>query len=415
MARRVYPLLASGLLAAITMFTSTVGPAIIGRSQWALPLDYWGTLLASVRLAHLDPGGLYTQPTGLVSLPGTAVILLPVAAVIAQAGMSLALPGPHNPHPGVWLLAGPYEVLISCVALFAADALAERLGASAGRRALLAAAGGIALWNVTGRWGHPEDAVATGLLMYAALLLDRGRLAAAGWLAGAAVCVQPLVLLALPVLTAALPWRRVPGFLTRAALPSAVLLAAALAANPPAAWSAVTSQPDSPVINHPTLWTPLAAHLASGDVAAGPFRLAAVVVACACGLALRRRWSSGGWARGRGRPGDGDLPLGEVLWWMAFALALRSFFEPVMVPYYPWPVLALALIPAALSWRRLIWASVVASAVTGLAQGPWHNVWLWWLPVIAGLTGVLFLARFSPGHHGSDRLEGGTLRGEPVT
>lgn len=405
MARRVYPLIASGLLAAITMFTSTVGPAIIGRSQWALPLDYWGTLLASVRLAHLNPGGLYTQPTGLVSLPGTAVVLLPVAAVIALTGMSLALPGPHNPHPGVWLLAGPYEVIVSCIALFAADALSERLGASAGRRALLAAAGAIALWNVTGRWGHPEDAVATGLLMYAALLLDRRRMSGAagmggaGWLAGAAVCVQPLVLLALPVLTAVLPWRRVPGFLARAALPSAVLLAAALAANPSATWSAVTSQPDSPVVNHPTLWTPLAAHLAGGNVAAGPFRLAAVVVACACGLALRRRW----------------MPLGEVLWWMAFTLALRSFLEPVMVPYYPWPVLALALIPAARSWRRLIWASAVASAVTGLAQGPWRSVWLWWLPVIAGLAAVLTLARFSPGHYGSDWLEGGTLREEAVT
>lgn len=387
MARRVFPLITSGLLMAITMFTSTVGPAIVGRSQWALPQDYWGTLVASVRLAHLDVGGLYTQPTGLVSLPGTAVILLPVAAVIVLAGMSLEIPGAHNPHPGVWLAAGPYEIAISCVALFAADALAERLGVSRGRRALLAAAGGVALWNVAGRWGHPEDAVATGLLMYAALALDRRRLTAAAWLTGAAVCVQPLVLLAVPVLCAVLPWPRIPGFLARAALPSAVLLAVALSANLPATWSAVTSQPDSPVINHPTPWTPLAAHLAAGNVAAGPFRLATVAVACACGLALRRRWAP---ARPDATP-DG-VPLGEVLWWMAFALALRSFFEPVMVPYYPWPTLALALIPvAALSWRRLIWASAVTAAVTGLAQGPWHNVWLWWLPVMAGLALLLGL------------------------
>lgn len=415
MTRRVFPLITSFLLVAITMFTCTIGPAIIGRSQWALPQDYWGTLLAAVRLVHLNVGGLYTQPTGLVSLPGTAVILLPVAAVIALAGMSLQVPGAHNPYPGVWLVAGPYEVVISCVALFAADALASRLGVSRGRRALLAAAGGIALWNVTGRWGHPEDAVAIGLLMYAALLLDRGRLSAAGWLTGAAVCVQPLVLLAVPVLAAVLPWRRVPLFLARAALPSVVLLAGALAANLPATWSAITSQPDSPVINHPTLWTPLAAHLAQGNVAAGPFRLTAVLLACTCGLFLRHRW-----------PGNGDLPLAdgqpadrqlaEMLWWMAFALALRSFCEPVMVPYYPWPTLALALIPAAvLSWRRLTWASVATSAVTGMAQATWHSVWLWWVPVIAGLAVVLALARRSAGHYGSDRLEGGALREEAVT
>jgi len=383
MARRVFPLIASGLLMAVTMGTSTLGPGIVGRSQWALPQDYWGTLLAAVRLAHLDVAGLYTQPTGLVSLPGTAVILLPVAAVIALSGMSLAIPGAHNPHPGVWLAAGPYEVAISCVALFAADALAERLDVSRGRRALLALAGGVALWNVAGRWGHPEDAVATGLLMYAALAAHGRRVPAAGWLTGAAVCVQPLVLLAVPVLAAVLPWRRVPAFLTRAALPSVAGFAAALAANPSAAWSAVTSQPDSPVINHPTPWTSLAAHMAGGNVAAGPFRLTAVVVACACGLALHRRWR---WPR------DGDLPLAELLWWMALALALRSFFEPVMVPYYLWPPLALALIPAAaLSARRLIWASAVTAAVTGLAQGPWRGVWLWWLPVIAGLILLLGL------------------------
>lgn len=392
MARRVFPLMASGLLLAITMFTSTVGPAFAGRSQWALPQDYWGTLLAAVRLAHLDVGGIYVQPTGLVSLPGTAVILLPVAAVIVLAGMSLDIPGAYNPHPGVWLVAGPYEVAISCVALFAADALAERLGISRRRRALLAVAGGVALWNVAGRWGHPEDAVATGLLMYAALMLDRRRLSAAAWLTGAAACVQPLALLAVPVLSALLPWHRVPGFLTRAALPSVVLVAVALAANLPATWSAVTSQPDSAVINHPTPWTPLAAHLAGGNVAAGPFRLAAVAVACACGLALRRRW--------RAHP-----PLAEVLWWMAFALALRSLFEPVMVPYYPWPALALALIPAAaMSWRRLIRASAVTAAVTGLAQGPWQSVWLWWLPVMAGLTLLLGLGAPAVSREGRLRM-----------
>ena len=53
--------------------------------------------------------------------------------------------------------------------LFAADALAERLGASLPKRFLLAAAEATALWNVTIRWGHPEDAVAVGLLLYAVL------------------------------------------------------------------------------------------------------------------------------------------------------------------------------------------------------------------------------------------------------
>ena len=92
------------------------------------------------------------------------MILVPVAAVISAAGLSLRIPGPDNLHPGAWLLAGPYLIIVSAVALFAADSIAEDLGVSRPRRALLAAAGAVALWGVSVQWGHPEDAVAVGLL-----------------------------------------------------------------------------------------------------------------------------------------------------------------------------------------------------------------------------------------------------------
>ncbi|HWG02718.1 MAG TPA: hypothetical protein VG164_12850 [Trebonia sp.] len=382
----MFPLGAAAMLLAISMATTTVGPAMIGRREWALPYDYWGTLVAAVRLAHFDVGGLYTQPTGLVSLPGAAVILVPVAAVISATGLSLAIPGPGNLHPPVWLLAGPYEIVLACVTLFAADALAERLGVSRGRRALLAAASAGALWNVSARWGHPEDAVAVGLLLYAVLALSRPRLSLAGWLAGAAVCVQPLVLLALPVLLSVLPWRRMPFFAARAALPSIALLGAAAIANWNATYTAVTSQPDSPVINHPTLWTSLAPHMAGGNVAAGPARAVTILLACCCALAIRHRWQAAvsSWSP--------DL-LADVVWWVALTLALRSFLEPVMVSYYPWPVLAVALIPAATRWRRLLAAAVITSGLTAAAQGPSHDVWIWWAPIVAGLAVLLAIAR----------------------
>jgi hypothetical protein len=390
LARRVFPLLASVLLIAIGMATTTWGPTVIGRPEWALPYDLWGTLVAATRLGHLDLGGLYTQPTGLVSLPGAAVILVPIAAVIAAAGLSLSIPGPHNPHPAVWLVAGPYQIALCCVVLFAADALAEHLGVTRWRRALLAAAGGGALWSVSARWGHPEDAVAVGLLLYGILALSRSRITRAGWLAGAAVAIQPLVLLALPVLLAVLPWRRMPGFLTRAALPAVVLLCAAALANFRATVTAVTRQPNSPVINHPTAWTWLAPHMPGGNVAAGPARAATILLACCCALAVRRRWFAGGVSAG-GVPTD--TPLADLVWWAALTLALRSFFEPVMVSYYPWPALAVALIPAALTWRRLIAASAVAGGLTAAAQGPSHDVRIWWVPLAAGLAILLALAR----------------------
>jgi hypothetical protein len=391
----VFPLLATVGLLAAGMYTTTWGPTVIGRSEWALPYDLWGTLIAATRLVHGNIGGLYTAPTGLVSLPGAAVILVPLAALIMASGLSLRIPGPDNLHPAVWLLAGPYQMLLCCVTLFAADALAEQLGVSRWKRALLAAASAGALWSVSARWGHPEDAVAVGLLLYAVLALSRSRTALAGWLMGAAVCVQPLVLLALPVLLAVLPWRRMPLFLLRAAAPSIVLLGAAALANWHAMYTSVTSQPNSPVINHPTAWTSLAPQMSGGNVAAGPARLATIVLACCCAIAVRRRWLAlrnvpGGLGDGAGWP---STLLADVLWWAALTLALRSFFEPVMVSYYPWPALAVALIPAAtLSWPRLIGASVLAGGLTAAAQGPSHDVWIWWAPLVAGLALMLALA-----------------------
>jgi hypothetical protein len=65
-----------------------------------------------------------------------------------------------------------------------------------------------------------------------------------------------------------------------------------------------------------------------------------------------------------------------------------------MVSYYPWPPMAVALIPAAtLSWPRLVAAGVLAGGLTAAAQGPSHAVWIWWVPIVAGLVVLLALAR----------------------
>jgi hypothetical protein len=292
----------------------------------------------------------------------------------------------------VWLIAGPYQMALSCMTLFAADALAERLGVSRWKRGLLTGASLGILWSVSPRWGHPEDAVAVGLLLYAILAQSNDRLALAGWLTGCAVCVQPLVLLALPIQLAVLPWRRMIPFLVRSAVPSAVLLAAAGIADWHDTYTAVTSQPNSPVINHPTIWTSLAPQMANQNVAAGPFRLATIVLACLCAVAIRRRWQAQAEPDGGGGVWSARL-LAEMLWWVAFALALRSFFEPVMVSYYPWPPMAVALIPAAtLGWKRLWATGLLAGGLTGAAQGPSHDVWIWWAPIVAGLIVLLAIS-----------------------
>ena len=388
LARRLFPVLATAVLLVIGM-CSTIwwGPAMAGRTAWALPDDLWGTLAAASRLLHLHLGGLYTQPTGLITLPGAAVILVPVVAVADAAGLSLAMQSAHNPQPALWLLAGPYQVALSAVVLFAADAIAEHLGTPWSRRAVLAAAEAVALSSVSVRWGHPEDAVAVGLFLYAILALARARPHRAAWLAGAAIAIQPLVLLALPVLAMTMPLRRLPGFLVRAAIPAAVALGAAAAANWDATYAAVTRQPNFPAINHPTPWTSFSPHLASGTIAAGPARIVAILVACGVAVAAGRRWRSA-------RDAEWDAgTLWDVLWWVAFALALRCAFEPVVVAYYLWPAMAVALLAACRSWSRLLPTAVVASVLTFVSQVAWHGVWVWWVPMTALLALTLLLAR----------------------
>ena len=389
LARRLFPLLATAVLIAIAMASTTWwGPLITGAHHWPLPDDLWATLAGAQRLLHLNIAGLYAPSTGLVSFPGAAVILVPVTAVMDAAGISLRVPGPHYLHPAAWLVAGPYQIAVSAVALFAADAIAERQGAGRPKRALLAAASATTLWCVSVHWGHPEDAVAVGLLLYGILALSQAALARSAWLIGAAVAVQPLVLIALPVLLMIIEPRRLAGFLARAAAPSVALLAAAAAANWSATVHAVTSQPNWPTIDHPTPWTSIAPRLGHGAVAAGPGRLLAIVVACGCAIIVGQRWRAA-----RHAASWSPQALEEVLWWTALVLALRSVFESVMVAYYLWPVLAVALIAAVRSWPRLIATSAAAVTITFVSQVSWHGPWAWWASMVAGLGLTLFFAR----------------------
>ena len=388
LARRLFPLLATVVLIVLGM-VSTIwrGAHLTGNHAWPLPDDLWGTLVAARRLLHLDWSGLYTQPTGLVGFPGAALILVPVVAVIDAAGLGLGALSSQHTHPGTWLLAGSFEIALSAVALFAADSIADRLGVAQSKRAVLAAAGAVALWSVSVHWGHPEDAVAVALLLFVILALSDSRAGRSAWLIGAAVAVQPLVLLALPVVLAVLEPRRLGGFLTRAAVPGALLLGAAASANWKATFKAVTSQPNWPTVDHTTPWTSLAPHMSSGAVAAGPARALAILLACGCALVVRRRWRVT-----RHMAEWSPELLKKLLWWVAAALALRCVLEPVMVAYYLWPVLAVALVTASSSWSRLVATSVAASTLTFVSQASWRGPWIWWGSMVAGLGLTLFFA-----------------------
>lgn len=377
-------------------------------SQWISPQDLWITYYASSLLAHGHVGAIYRTDVSFVEFPGILVALAPLGALSSSLtttvlqvtgnqtapAQGISLRAANIPflnaqkfhlagatyvtHPQWVILVVPYVLVLSCTALFACDALAERLHVTGPRRAALCAAEAVLLWNVTLWWGHPEDAVAVAFALYALVLALDGRYAGAGWLMGAAIAFQPLVLLMLPVLLAMAGLRRGVGLSVRAAVPAFVLLLGPLIANPRATLHALIDQPSSPILNRTTPWTALSpglgGHGGALDVAAGPIRLIAIALAIGLGFYVARRWLE--------RPE-------MIVWACALALALRSYTESVMTDYYAWAAVAVAAVVATrASIQRFSMAVGLAVATTIVAQ--WHLTWLpWWALQMAGLTGLL--------------------------
>ncbi|MGH9122064.1 MAG: hypothetical protein ACRDYC_08965, partial [Acidimicrobiales bacterium] len=360
---------------------------LLGRThQWVVPGDIWGAFRSAQFVGWGDLGNVYGAGTGLVTFPGILLLFAPVAMITGAFGMTASFPF-QLPHPTSWLVLGPYEILISCSALFACDALAERLGVTRGRRRVLCVAEGLVLWNISVYWGHPEDAVAVALAVYALVLAFEGRWGGAGWLFGAAAATQPVVVLMLPVLLAFAGKNRALPLLVRASLPSVLLLATPLVAEFHATIHALVDQPNFPNIDHRTPWTSLAPHLGGSgqglSVAAGPGRLVAIALACATGWRARR-WR--------------DHPE-TIVMAAAFTLALRCFTESVMVSFYVWPVLAVGLVMATRgsSWR---WVFGVAAAVGVTVCSNSHlGEWAWWGLVNGGIAVLLWTGNPSRPKH----------------
>ena len=386
-------------------------------SSWIAPGDLLSDYGTAIQFATGHFSAVYQPGRGFLSYPGLLLALAPLAAInniFHGSWIDIKVHGQLVAHPQVFLApqlpsgfwyqgnlgpstthgieqviqpsAYPYLVFLSlaysCLALFACDALAERLQVPHSRRAVLAAAEAAVLWNVTIIFGHPEDAVAVAFAVYALIFAMDGRFVGAGWLFGIALAFQPLSLMALPLLLFIGGKERALGLVARGVAPAAVLTAPPFIANFHGAIRQLVSQPTFPKVStgRTTPWTFLAPKLGGkgkgAAVGGGPPRIAVVVIAAAFG-AWARRW--------RERP--------EMLAWaLAVALSVRIYFETVMYSYYIWPALAVAMVVAARGrpWRFGI-AVVLAVALTVVTQ--WHMSWVrWWLIVVVGITGVLVAA-----------------------
>ncbi len=118
-------------------------------------------------------------------------------------------------------------------------------------------------------------------------------------------------------------------------------------------------------------------------VAAGPGRTLYLIVAVLAGLFVWRR---------------PQAPL-RLLWLAAAILAARCFFEAVMCPYYLAPPLFLALVLVARTDRPRFCGAVAIAIATSVYAYLHFRPWVWWVPVIAGLSAVLAI-----GYPGSETL-----------
>jgi hypothetical protein len=384
-------------------------------SLWISPVDLSGIYRASSALAHGHLSAVYQSNSGFLALPGILVLLAPLGALSGRFHTTFVqITQNHHPvtqthyfvshiahifdsgtvtsgahganlysvQPQWFAFVAPYVMALSCVALFASDALAERLQVTPARRVILCVAQGVVLWPVIVFWGHPEDAVAVALATYALWFAFDGRFSWAGWLFGAALAVQPLVVVVFPILLVLGGRKRLLGLVLRGVVPAAAVTVGPLVGDFHATVHDVVTQPGLPDLqgNHQTPWTFLAPKLGGkGSMTAiggGPTRAVALALAAALGW-WARRW--------RERP--------EMLVWaVAVALALRIYTESVLTAYYVWPTLALGLVVAARGSRRLFAVSIaVAIGITIVAQFQ-LELFQWWALDIAGVTALLAVA-----------------------
>jgi hypothetical protein len=407
MARRFWPIVTTALVLATGMvFIFAWNPLVHHNGSWATGGDLWGIYRGAHYVAWGSLGAIYTGGTGIVAFPGMSVLLAPVAAITGHFHMTESYGPFFIPRPTAALVLMPVELLLASTAIFASDALAERLEVGRRRRIWLCLTVGAVVWPVAEVWGHAEDPLAVALAIYAMIAMLNRKWAVMGWLFGLGILMQPLVALLLPLFIGASPRGQRFLLAVRASALSVVLVGVAFAGDASDTYRQLVQQPTPPSINHATPWVALAPHLTSTGVqtihrsalvsgglghaavkavtvtgvptlmvSGGPGRMIDVVLAFLLGVFVWRR----------------PQPPIRLLWLAAVVLASRCFFEPVMTPYYLAPPLILCLIMLARQRGKRFWPGAAIALETTVFSYHHLNPWIWWLPIVAGLIALLAL------------------------
>ena len=381
------------IFAAFTMLYEFLGHALLTGYSGPWAFDDLRVLTESSVIVWNGHGfwHLYAGTDGLlVAFPGFEYLLGILTDISHLLGLGVPAAGTYVSKTyngyylagGTWYLVLPIIAFLGMAPLLAIERLSRMVGSTLPARRLCVVLTAVALTWMSLWWGHPDDALAVGLLLWAAGDAFGGRWNRSAWLLGLGLCVQPLVGLAIPILLAITPVRRWMGTICRIVVPVAIVLIPQFVGDPGEAIRQVLVQPAMTAYKTP--WFTWAPHVSAGKfavpgsymVSGGLIRTVGVIAAV--GL--------GGWLFWSNRSGR-ELGKDKIVWMMGLALSFRLAVEPVLLPYYIVPVLVVLAISASSSIRRLVATGVfgtAASVVISLHLAPWP----YWCLLMAALGAV---------------------------
>ncbi len=384
--------------AVTVLMAAVVLPALSSMHGWAVFSDFSSMLLKSSDAAYQGLGHIYTgRGEILVALPGFEELMTGIWRLLETfhvfASVTFAHVDGHTGMPGFVGIGSQIVIVVAyglgTSAIVPLDGLARDLGLGQCARLAFNLFACLALAWTVALWGHPDDAMAVGLMTWALREALRGRSRRAAWLLGAGLAVQPLVVLGAFVVAAYARPRGLKGWWSFAWRVSAVpvlSLVVPLAVEPSLTIRHVIGQPvewgSALLDNHPTPWSSLTLHqqvlhLAYGRVAhiayGSESRLLAVALAACIAI----------WLLHRHEQHPGEL----APWLLAIAFSGRIAFESVVIPYYLFAPLVFALLGIA-QWRPR-WLALGVPLAAAVAYGSYERSlgeWGYFAAMVVGLA-----------------------------
>jgi len=346
-----------------------------GFGQWfeASFNDFWTSWASAADMTFGGGfGHVFVLDRALETAPGWLVVIAPVARVAFN--LSFPYPGAVL-YPTAYWVAGPLFMAAMALPICAADRWLCYMGVTdVRRRAAVLGTMAICLPPIA-LYGHPEDMVALGAVLYGLIAALEGRHRAVGWWLGVALAFQFLAVLAVPVALVLLKRRQwLATLVPVVAVPFSVMVVP-LISQPRATFMQIAHQQvyDDFGFISPT-W-----HL---DPGVGAFVRLFVALAAL----------PAAWALSRALPAERRQAANLVVWVMGGLFALRVL-EPELVPYFLAPTLALLPVSASRGpWWRLGATCAAAVWLNWWLHDPVGGRWPEWLFLLAQLVAIGWLA-----------------------